>query len=343
VGGRFVGGGSVFFSINAERKLINDKSAELIYLYRSISGNNQLFFQNVGILSQQWQNITALVMENAVYLLTLYKRFSDDMSGHFDIKKPLEVFVDVRSEQLCHFFPGPFNTHPVQFLGEVKKNLVRKTARMKKLEGLKGRLGDAEILDNLESAFKSAFYIHVRYLYNRSKHEHVLEEVKTALFFFIREYSYASMFRYNRDGDFNAPYGGISYNRKDLARKLVRFRSPQFQHCFAHTLIENLDFEAFLRKYPPTAQDFLFLDPPYDTEFSTYTQNSFSFQDHERLATYLLTQCPAKFLLVIKKTHSILSLYDQASLNMCTIPKRYMVCFQDRNERACEHLMIKNF
>ena len=104
-----------------------------------------------------------------------------------------------------------------------------------------------------------------------------------------------------------------------------------------------MDFEAFLQKYPPQAGDFVFLDPPYDSEFSTYSQNEFGRVDQERLASYLLKQCEAKFMLVIKNTPTILHLYGNAGLNIKAFDKKYLVSFQDRNNRDAEHLIITNY
>jgi DNA adenine methylase len=151
------------------------------------------------------------------------------------------------------------------------------------------------------------------------------------------------MFRYNRRGAFNVPYGGISYNRKDLARKIAYMRSPELQRYLSNTVIENMDFEAFLLKHKPQANDFIFLDPPYDSEFSTYAQNEFGMRDQERLATYLLKQCQAKFMLVIKNTPAILNLYDREGLTIRAFDKKYLVSFQDRNERKVRHLIITNY
>src|SRR5260370_31267042 len=151
------------------------------------------------------------------------------------------------------------------------------------------------------------------------------------------------MFRYNSRGEFNVPYGGISYNRKDLARKVAYMRSPELQCHLSNTVIENMDFEAFLQKHPPQADDFIFLDPPYDSEFSTYAQNEFTLRDQERLARYLLHECRARFMLVIKNTPTILHLYGQAGLTMRAFDKKYLASFQDRNERDVEHLILSNF
>jgi len=120
-------------------------------------------------------------------------------------------------------------------------------------------------------------------------------------------------------------------------------RSPKLYNYLSSTVIENTDFEAFFQNHLPQANDFIFLDPPYDSEFSTYAQNEFSMQDQERLARYLQRDCKANFMLIIKNTPAIFKLYDQAGLNLRTFDKRYLVSFQDRNDRKAEHLMITNY
>jgi DNA adenine methylase len=139
------------------------------------------------------------------------------------------------------------------------------------------------------------------------------------------------------------PYGGITYNRKNLARKIALLRSPDLHLHLSTTIIENLDFEEFLSKHPPRSGDFLFLDPPYDSDFSTYMRNEFGQRDQERLADYLLKRCPARFLLVIKDTPFIQALYARQGLQIRSFAKKYMVSFQDRNRREAEHLLITNY
>jgi len=57
----FVGGGAVFFSVQAEKKFINDKSSELIGLYRMVAENNPGFFQALGSLLYQWRSMSQFV------------------------------------------------------------------------------------------------------------------------------------------------------------------------------------------------------------------------------------------------------------------------------------------
>src|SRR5256714_4292872 len=339
----FVGGGAVFFSVQAKKKFINDKSSELIGLYRMVAENNPGFFQALGSLLYQWRSMSQFVDTYAIDLMCMYKAYSADELSVSKMREKIVEFVQCHTEEFIGMFAELFDGSGENFIREIKRNLVSKTTRMKQLENKKGKLPDGDVVANIESALKSAFYMHLRHLYNNTNGYEISSGSATAIFFLVRENAYASMFRYNSRGEFNVPYGGISYNRKDLARKIAYMRSPQVELHLRNTVIENMDFDAFLQKYPPQAGDFVFLDPPYDSEFSTYSQNEFGRGDQERLANYLLKQCGAKFMLVIKNTPTILYLYGNAGLNIKAFDKKYLVSFQDRNNRDAEHLIITNF
>ncbi len=339
----FVGGGAVFFSIQAEQKFINDKSSELIHVYKMVAENNYKFFQALSGFAHEWQRLSQFADAHASDLSALYEAYSREECTADGMQAKIAEFVCRHAEQFKGMFVHALDVNSANFLREIERNLISKTARMKRLESRKGKLPDRDITANLESALKSAFYMHLRHLYNRIGEYAIAPEFAAAIFFFVREHAYACMFRYNSRGEFNVPYGGISYNRKDLRRKISYLQSSPLRHHLANTLIENMDFEAFLQKYAPQADDFIFLDPPYDSEFSTYTQNEFGQQDQRRLAHYLLHQCNAKFMLVIKNTPLIYALYSNQGLTMRAFDKRYLVSFQDRNNRKTEHLIITNF
>jgi DNA adenine methylase len=339
----FVGGGAVFFSIQSQHKLINDRSQELFNFYLMIAQNDKDFFHSLDILLAGWHRISDIVESRAIDLISTYKTYSQDECSIEDTRKHLFAFIRYHTQEFTSIFEVLFNRDVDHFIQELQRNLLSKVRRMKELEHKKWKLPDQDILANIESALKSAFYMHLRYLYNKTREYEIPLSLATAIFFFVRENAYASMFRYNSQGGFNVPYGGISYNRKDLARKIVYLRSLELRQHLRSTIIENMDFEAFLLKYPPQVNDFIFLDPPYDSEFSTYAQNQFDMKDQERLANYLFTQCQARFLLVIKNTRAILNLYNHKGLNIQMFDKKYLVSFQDRNDRKAEHLIITNY
>lgn len=339
----FVGGGAVFFAIEAREKYINDRSAELVQLYAMVAHQDTDFLLVLDQLACAWQEMSELVDAHADELIAMYTACTRGEGEPGELEPRLDAFLQEHQRELCALCPPLHEKSCGHFLLELRRNLLNKTRRMQRLEQQKWPLPESDVLANLESALKSAFYMHLRYLYNHQSIYHLAPGVSSALFFFVRENAYASMFRYNRRGEFNVPYGGITYNRKNLARKIALLRSPDLHLHLSTTIIENLDFEEFLSKHPPRSGDFLFLDPPYDSDFSTYMRNEFGQRDQERLADYLLKRCPARFLLVIKDTPFIQALYARQGLRIRSFAKKYMVSFQDRNRREAEHLLITNY
>jgi DNA adenine methylase len=339
----FVGGGAVFFSVRARRAFINDKSPELVNLYRMIARQDDDFFLALDTLFKSWQEIGQLVDRYAVDLLALYKGCALERGSARDVETLPWAFVKQHRAVFDGLFGDFLPQEGQHFLRELERNLTGKSRRMKMLELRKGNLADTDIIANLESALKSAFYMHLRYLYNHAPELALSPGRAAAIFFFVRENAYASMFRYNQRGEFNVPYGGISYNRKDVARKIAFMRSPDLYLLLQNAVIEQMDFEQFLLHYSPRVGDFIFLDPPYDSEFSTYARNTFDMRDQQRLARYLLQDCCAKFMLVIKRTQAIYDIYQQPGIHIRSFDKKYMVSFQDRNNREAKHLIITNY
>jgi len=339
----FLGGGAVFFSIVAPTKFINDRSGELVQFYTMVAKQDADFFRTLDLLAQGWQGLSSLAEAHASELLAIYTIFARRHCERAELEQRFQAFVQMHQHAFRAMFAQICARNDDNFLGELQRNLLRKTLRMRKLELQKWPLPVEDILPNLECALKSAFYMHLRHLYNHLTLYEIPPGVASAIFFFVRENAYASMFRYNRQGKFNVPYGGISYNRKDLTRKIRQLRSYDLQNHLRDTVIASLDFEVFLQHYPPRSGDFLFLDPPYDSDFSTYMGNEFSQRDQQRLADYLLKQCPAQFMLVIKNTPLIQTLYGQQGLRIQAFEKKYRVSFQDRNNRDAEHLIVMNY
>ncbi len=339
----FVGGGAVFFALRTQASAINDRSPELITLYRMVALCDTTFFDTLEALIHHWRRISALVDANADELIALYSRFSTGAASAVELRHALLTFVARHADVFNGMFAAPLSMNADNFMREIQRNLASKAARMRRIEAQKGVLPRADVAANLECALKSAFYMHCRYLYNRTRELGLAPGVAAALFYFVRENAYAAMFRYNARGEFNVPYGGIAYNRKNLDRKVASMRSAPVRALLASATIEHLDFAEFLRRHPPGPDDFVFLDPPYDSDFSTYAQNTFGLGDHARLARYLLEWCAGRFMLVIKNTAAIRQLYGDAGLRITAFDKRYLVSFQDRNDRTAEHLIIRNY
>jgi len=335
----FVGGGAVYLNISCVNSIINDKSDELISLYKYIQKGNKEFIKSLNEINKNWISLQKLVELNTSELSEMYNNYKND-SKSADIY--VKIFIKKHLNELNGLLKDDFDINLYNFIEEVNKNLTSKLSRMKKIETERNKMPINDIMDNIECAFKSAYYMYFRYIYNNKEKLKISDEFYCAVFYFIRDYCYASMFRYNTNGKFNVPYGGISYNRKDFSKKIEYVTSKELRKYMLKTKIYNLDFEEFCNKIELNENDFMFLDPPYDTEFSTYAKNNFDKEDQMRLANYL-KNTKAKFMLVIKNTDFIYDLYKECGFYIQTFDKKYLVSFMNRNAKDVEHLLITNY
>jgi DNA adenine methylase len=162
------------------------------------------------------------------------------------------------------------------------------------------------------------------------------------------------MFRHNAAGGFNIPYGGTSYNAKSLAPRIERYRADETVAALARATFSCGDFEPFLDGLAPRlgADDFVFADPPYDSDFKSYGTDAFGPEDHRRLAA-ALARLPCRWMLVIKETDFVRETYLSpamrgggaagAARQAHAFGKQYGYNVRGRNDRAALHLVITNY
>lgn len=345
----FVGGGAVYFALDAERYFLNDRSEELISLYRMVQDQDAEFFNKLEQIDHNWRVIENVVLDHSGEISQTYYLYKDGVIDKLKLHDRISSFVLHNANEFNGLLSSDFNVGIQNFVNELIKSFKNKIIRMSELEKEKGELTNEDLLSNIECAFKSAFYMHFRYLYNNSKELGLSDAFCVAIYYYIREFCYSSMFRYNSSGGFNVPYGGISYNRKYLAKKIEYLKDAKLKKQLERTEISCADFHDFLKEHKPGTDDFMFLDPPYDTEFSTYAKNTFDKTDQERLAGYLKQECECFFMLIIKNTDFIMDLYKDSvdkhgrGINISRFDKKYFVSFQNRNNKEAEHLIITNY
>ena len=346
----FVGGGAVFFTVTANNYYINDKSEDLINLYVCIKRGDEQFFTALRHINHNWILLTNIVREDFHFFLDIYTKFRNNEFTELALSDHISEYIIQNAARFDGMLRTSFNYCIENFTHEINDNLVRKIKRMKKIEAQNAPLRIDDILDNIECAFKSGFYMHFRSIYNHRKDLRLSDGFFAAVYLFIRDMCYSSMFRYNANGEFNVPYGGISYNAKTFDAKITQYHDRKFQQKLEKTVMQSCDFYDFVKQFPVQQDDFMFLDPPYDTEFSTYDKNAFEKKDQERLAQYVLHECQGKFMLVIKNTDFIADLYKEdtrcangGTLRVQSFDKKYVVSFKNRNNRDAKHLVITNY
>jgi DNA adenine methylase len=336
----FIGGGALYFNINAQQYYINDKSIELINLYNQIKDENPNFYFVFNEFMEAWRALNEFTINNFDLFKNIYGKYHNKIISKVQLLEDLLKAFDINNQLLEKLNILKIDTDKSVIQQELLDGIYDKMIRMSSIESKIGNLNEKDLFDNIETGIKGGYYMYMRLRYNNNQLEC---HYRSFLFLFIRNYTYSGMFRYNKKNEFNVPYGGIGYNSKNLQKKYNYYKSIKLKNHLQKTTINNDDFEEFLLKNKPQKNDFIFLDPPYDTEFSTYALNSFEKNDQVRLSNYLIKKCKSNWMLVIKKTDFILSLYDNQGLFIHTFDKKYMVSFMNRNDKDVEHLMITNY
>lgn len=338
----FLGGGAVFFGLEWNKEIyLNDKSQDLMTFYSCIKNKNIVFLETLKNINTLWKYITDFVQFNIETLKFYYNSSHNNKKWEFQNFIINSKLIDI----VCDLVNSKEKKEIIQVFSDC---IFDKFSRTKKIENERGKLNNiSDICDNIECGFKRAIYTILRTLYNECNE---FNGFSSALFFFLREFCYSSMFRYNSNGDFNVPYGGISYNHKYLDEKITYITSKIMMNKLSNAFLSCSDFYKFMKISPPQMNDFIFLDPPYDTEFSCYAKNDFTPKDQERLANYLLHECYGNWMLVIKRTNFIESLYPLHKKTMnggyiCffDFSKKYQVSFKNRNDKDSRHFVITNY
>ncbi|HEX7590478.1 MAG TPA: DNA adenine methylase [Candidatus Limnocylindrales bacterium] len=337
-GGRFidpfVGGGSVLLATDSDIPAwANDACADLISLYSGAKASDRSLRQSLDSVAVAWDGLSSL---DALYqeLAEAFIRADGPGARHI-----LAVQAPALRGLLDQAGPGLSGL----YMARIEKDFPLKFDRMRLMQSKRGAsLSMPDLLSNVEGAVRAAMYMAIRSRYNRYRLAGEWDHYRSADFFFLREFAYAAMFRFNSRDEFNVPYGGISYNRKSLLPKVnLLFSEPMLARLSA-TEWRSVDFDAFLAEASPTRDDFVFVDPPYDSDFSAYDNMKFGWRHQYRLKK-TLESLSARVMVVIKDTPMIRRLYDSERWHILAVPKTYMWTIKSRNDREAMHLTITNY
>jgi DNA adenine methylase len=191
----------------------------------------------------------------------------------------------------------------------------------------------AEILDSLENTKEE--YMRIRSilptklpLFRRAAH-----------LIYLNKTCFRGLFRVNKQGQFNVPYG--KYNR--------RYYDPDNLQAVAEVLrgvgIRHGDFELCL--HDVTNRDFVYLDPPYYklggySDFNRYTKDQFRANDHFRLAAFCreLDLKGVRWAISNSNTDFIRELFE--GYHVIALKNRREINLNSRNRNVSE-LFITNY
>lgn len=338
----FFGGGALYFHLEPEKALINDISSDLIHFYNLVKAQDQTLYGLLMCYNDSFANLIAVCQQNIQRILSIFEDLEQARLSEGALSITVSRLITDLTPQISAGFPQPLVLDHRAFYRELRRMVTDKYLRTV-ASHRKKPFSHEDLRENLITGFTSGYYMYFRRVFNDIGLKRIAEQTpqyRAANFYFIREYCYGSMFRYNANGEFNIPYGGMSYNRKDMKAKIEAMFCPRMAQLFSGTQCHCLDFDDFLATTGLTGDDFMFLDPPYDTDFSNYEGKDFTKRDQERLAQ-ALKNTPAKFILVIKNTDFIYDLYKDC-FNILSFDKQYTYNVRSRNARGAEHLIVTN-
>lgn len=258
--------------------------------------------------------------------------------------KPIIKWSGGKYDEISKFIshvPETYNTYLEPFIGGA--------AVMLHLRPNKAVIGDVhkELIDFYTSIKKG--YINEIYnfmeenpnneitYYNiRDKMDYTTELENAKRFYYLRKTCFRGMMRYNSKGKFNIPYGKYkTVNYSDL-------QNTGYEEQLKNCEIINESYEYMFENYN-CSDNFMFLDPPYDSEFTDYGYCSFNKEHQRKLADYFKST-QIKCLMIIGKTDFICELYNNYIVD--EYDKKYKFRLHSNrigNEINTKHLIIKNY
>lgn len=240
--------------------------------------------------------------------------------------EPEDAIINDINSKLINFYKGiKHDFHIIK--SELRQLEDLYVANRKKFDELKSCTPDQRVHDDNEE-----LYYFIRSLFNDSNQK---KYHSATVYYFINKLSYSGMIRYNKNGDFNVPYGRY----KNFNTSLI---DENHKKLLERTEILNSDYSNVFNM--SKSEDFIFLDPPYDAPFSDYgnieTVDGFTEDMHIKLASDF-KQLHCKSLIVIGKTPLTYELYKDYIVH--EYDKNYAVNIRNRFKAESSHILITNY
>jgi len=167
---------------------------------------------------------------------------------------------------------------------------------------------------------------------------------RAARFIFLNRTCYNGLYRVNRDGKFNVPFGRYKAPRICDAEGL-RLASEALRHA----IVKTRDFQDALKLVEPN--DFIYLDPPYvpvskTSNFTEYTRKSFTWHDQEALAEAASRlRDGVKCFVLISNSYQpkLKSLYERLDFRIRHVTAQRVIGSRPSSRGRINELLISNY
>lgn len=225
-------------------------------------------------------------------------------------------------EPFCGGLASALGVQPrIAYLNDINRHLIN-FYRHIKLHGLHM---------TIPMAYDSDLYYKYRDRFNQYTIENNWSCATAAeLFYYLNRTCFNGLCRFNKSGGFNVPFGEyttVNY-ATDFEAHRKAFKSWSFtDDDFAKMTIER--------------DDFVYADPPYDVEFTTYSAGGFSWNDQVRLVEWLYLH-PGPVVASNMATERIIDLYSAYKFKIETLKAPRRISRTGDRTPALEMLATRN-
>lgn len=138
---------------------------------------------------------------------------------------------------------------------------------------------------------------------------------KAGLFYYLNRTGFNGLCRFNSKGEFNVPIG--TPKKLEYKTDFSEYKNPmKLWNIGCEDIFDNPNYI-----FCPDL--FIYLDPPYDDGFTSYSGNSFGWEEQQKLAG-IANQATSPIVVSNKATDRILDLYRSYSFNieLISAPRR---------------------
>lgn len=256
-------------------------------------------------------------------------------------------------DQLLRFMPNTFSSYYEPFLGGGALLFARQPNRAIVNDQNKELMNMYTVIrDNVEDLIfllsqykndKEQFYKARELDRSRQLYAQLSSIEKAARIIFLNKTCYNGLFRVNRAGQFNTPFGNYK-NPKILDEVTLRAVSYYLKNSNIRLL--NTDFEESLKGIRKGA--FVYFDPPYDpvsdtASFTGYDKGGFGKEEQFRLKKLCdkLNERGVKFLLSNSATDFIIDLYTDYTISFVKARRAINSVAEKRGE--VDEVLVMNY
>ncbi|HCW80925.1 MAG TPA: hypothetical protein DG942_07490 [Ruminococcaceae bacterium] len=204
---------------------------------------------------------------------------------------------------------------------------------------------DALILDLRKHRNEADYFYKIRRLDRTPQYNEMNNVQRASRLIYLNKTCYNGLFRVNKNGEFNAPFG--RYKNPNIVNEKVLRAVSNYLNT-GHIELLNMDFEQALIGCEHSS--FVYFDPPYypvsdSSNFTGYTVNGFTKEDQIRLKNLCdkLTDKGVRWLLSNSSSPFIISLYNSKKYHIDYVTANRSINSNPDARGEVKEVLIRNY